>query len=182
MIKTHNITKLKYLCKTILEGKRFNEYVGSGKYWLNHIKAHGNNISTEIIYETDDFENFKKFAIDKSIEYDVINSSEWANLILEGGEGFHGNHKEETKNKISCSSKGRHISEEAKINMSKAQKGKKLTVEHRKNLSLAQKRRSEFSVEHRKNLSKALTGNKNGLGYKHTEEAKQKIKNSKMRN
>ena len=40
-IKTHNITGLKYFGKTI--GNPYS-YKGSGTYWNNHLKKHGNNI------------------------------------------------------------------------------------------------------------------------------------------
>jgi hypothetical protein len=46
-IKTHNITGLKYFGKTTKVNPY--AYTGSGEYWLNHLKIHGNNISTEII-------------------------------------------------------------------------------------------------------------------------------------
>jgi hypothetical protein len=46
-IKTHNITGLKYFGKTTKKDPY--SYIGSGEYWLSHLKIHGKNISTEII-------------------------------------------------------------------------------------------------------------------------------------
>ena len=37
MIKTHNITGLKYLCKTV--NSEPHKYMGSGKYWKKHFGA-----------------------------------------------------------------------------------------------------------------------------------------------
>jgi hypothetical protein len=87
MIKTHNITKLKYLCYTRSEGKIYEDYKGSGKLWKKHLKKYGENITTELIFESSDFEKFKKFAIQKSIEFDIVNSDQWANLKIEEGDG-----------------------------------------------------------------------------------------------
>lgn len=87
MIKTHNITGLKYLCYTRSEGKEYDNYKGSGKKWKYHLKKYGDNITTQLILETSDFEFFKKEAIRLSIEYDIVNSDQWANLKIEEGDG-----------------------------------------------------------------------------------------------
>jgi hypothetical protein len=83
-IKTHNITKLKYLGKT--EKDPFS-YTGSGKYWLRHIKKHGNDVSTQIIYQTEDLQEFRRVALEYSKKYNIVESKEWANLIEESGDG-----------------------------------------------------------------------------------------------
>lgn len=83
MIKTHNDTGLKYLCVTSQE--KYELYKGSGSYWKNHIRAHGNNISTEVLYETDDTDELSQIGLKYSALYDVVESSEWANLIPESG-------------------------------------------------------------------------------------------------
>lgn len=85
LIKTHNKTGLKYLCKT--EKTDWESYLGSGKYWRRHLKQHGNDIKTELLFETENKDDFRKFAKQKSIEFDIINSNEWANLVNEEGDG-----------------------------------------------------------------------------------------------
>ena len=87
MIKTHNETKLKYLCYTRTEGEEYANYKGSGKHWKRHLKKHGDHITTEMIFETEDKEEFKKVATNKSIELDIVNSPQWANLKIEEGDG-----------------------------------------------------------------------------------------------
>lgn len=89
-IKTHNSTGLKYFGKTIQ--LNVEKYKGSGTVWLNHIKKHGYNVSTEIIACFEDIEKCKEFAYDFSIKNDIVNSSEWANLEIERIEGY-GNFK-----------------------------------------------------------------------------------------
>ena len=89
-IKTHNLTGLKYFGKTIQ--LNVEKYRGSGTVWLNHIKKHGYNVSTEIIACFEDIEKCKEFAYDFSIKNDIVNSSEWANLEIERIEGY-GNFK-----------------------------------------------------------------------------------------
>lgn len=160
MIKTHNITKLKYLCKT----KQSNpfKYKGSGKYWTRHLKIHGDDISTEIIFQSEDIIEFSSKCLEYSKQFNVVESEEWANLIhetgLDGGtthnnpywlKGF--KHSDETKAIISEANKksktGRKLSDEHKRSISDTLKGRpndKLrgipkTDEHRKNLSLARK-------------------------------------------
>ena len=83
-IKTHNITGLKYLGKTI---KNPFKYRGSGKYWLRHLNKHGENLSTEIIFETENEEELKNTGIYFSKLYNVVESEEWANLKEEAGDG-----------------------------------------------------------------------------------------------
>ena len=87
MIKKHNITGMKYLCYTRSEGNYYDNYKGSGIKWKKHLKKYGDNITTELIYESYSFEDFKKMAIKKSLEYDIVNSKEWANLKMEEGDG-----------------------------------------------------------------------------------------------
>ena len=54
MIKTHNITGLKYLCKCSHEN--YISYKLSGKYRKRHRKNHGNDVSTEILFQTDNLD------------------------------------------------------------------------------------------------------------------------------
>lgn len=87
MIKTHLSTGLKYLCYTRSDGPYYDSYKGSGKRWLYHLKKYGDSISTELIFESESFEDFKAEAIRKSTEFDVVNSEGWANLKIEEGDG-----------------------------------------------------------------------------------------------
>lgn len=82
-VKTHNITGLKYFGKTIKANPE--KYNGSGLYWKRHLKIHGNNISTKIIGKYDDYDKCSDDAIKFSIENNIIESKEWANLIIENG-------------------------------------------------------------------------------------------------
>ncbi len=83
MIKTHNITGFKYLC--ITKRKEWEAYTGSGVYWLNHIKKYGNDISTELLFESDDYGEFVLQCLLYSELYNVSASEEFANQIPESG-------------------------------------------------------------------------------------------------
>lgn len=83
MIKTHNKTGLKYLC--ITKQKDFEKYTGSGTKWKNHLKKHGVDISTEVIHETEDYEEFVQVCVYYSTMFDVVMNEEFANLIPESG-------------------------------------------------------------------------------------------------
>lgn len=79
---------------------------------------------------------------------------------IELGGNSTGKHSEKTKQKISAAQKGRTFTEEHRSNMSKAHKGLKHTAEQRAK------------------ISNQMLGNKNTLGYRHTEETKQKMSES----
>lgn len=85
MIKTHNVTGLKYLC--ITKRKNWKTYKGSGVYWKNHIKTHGDDISTQLLFETNDYEEFVEQCIYYSQLYNVQENEGFANLIPEIGYG-----------------------------------------------------------------------------------------------
>jgi hypothetical protein len=161
MIKTHKETGLKYLCKTSSQNP--HTYHGSGKYWKRHLKEHGRNVSTEIVFETEDINKFNLKCLEYSKKYDVENSIDWANLIIETGLNggkthddpywLNGHkHSKETKKQISLSSRksiktrkengtykapflGKKHSEDTKTKMSKSSKGKSKSDQHKLNLS-----------------------------------------------
>lgn len=87
MIKTHNKTGLKYLCYTQSTGIYYDNYKGSGKRWKEHLKKHGDDIITVLLFESDSYDEFKLYAIEKSIEFDIVQSDQWANLKPEDGTG-----------------------------------------------------------------------------------------------
>lgn len=87
MIKTHTITGLKYLCYTRKTGLEYDQYIGSGIGWLKHLDENGIHIHTELIYESEDHNEFVTYARAKSIELNIVDSIEWANLKLEEGDG-----------------------------------------------------------------------------------------------
>lgn len=82
--KTHNKTGLKYLGKTSQDPYK---YKGSGLYWKRHLKEHGNDVSTEILFQTEDKEEFKKVALDYSNKFNIVESEDWANFREETGHG-----------------------------------------------------------------------------------------------
>jgi len=84
-LKTHNITGLKYLGKTI--SKDPHKYKGSGVYWKNHITEHGYDVTTEILFETTNKEEFKKVALEYSKKWNIVESKGFANLTVEEGHG-----------------------------------------------------------------------------------------------
>jgi hypothetical protein len=108
-VKKHIKTGLKYFGKTNkLDRSRYN---GSGTYWSNHIKKYGVEFVIELWSKnfTDETE-CTEFAKAVSELFDVVNSKEWANQIVE--DGLSGNpsgffHSELTKQKISATLKGR---------------------------------------------------------------------------
>lgn len=90
MIKTHNITGKKYLCKREADSDdKAIKYTGSGLLWKQHIKEFGKDISTEIIYKCpiSAKEEFRNVAIEYSIKFNIVESDGWLNVITEEGQG-----------------------------------------------------------------------------------------------
>jgi hypothetical protein len=81
-IKKHRTTGIQYFGKTT---KYPEKYQGSGKYWQNHIKIHGNNIETVWYCLFTDKKTLINFATNFSDQNNIIESEEWANLINENG-------------------------------------------------------------------------------------------------
>lgn len=82
--KTHNVTGMNYLGKTSQDPFK---YTGSGTYWKNHIKKHGNDVTTIILKECKDIDELKKWGIYYSELWNIVKSNEWANIRPESGDG-----------------------------------------------------------------------------------------------
>ena len=80
-VKQHDKTGLRYFGKTIQKDPF--RYYGSGKYWKNHIKEHGRQVSTIDVWGFDNLEDAQSFALEFSKINNIANSNEWANLIDE---------------------------------------------------------------------------------------------------
>ena len=155
-IKQHSITGLKYFGRTI-----FNpfEYNGSGKYWVPHYKKYGKEyIKTLEVWGFDNQELCTEFALNFSLQNDIVKSKQWANLVLEDGThsnniGQKGSKRSRiTKEKISKSSKGKPKSEEHKAKISAALKGRPSPLKGIPN-----------SPEHNINISKARIKMRDGV-------------------
>lgn len=83
--KTHNKTGLKYLGKTVSSNP--HKYRGSGKIWSLHIKKHGYDVTTEILFETEDKDLLRDVGLHYSKLWNVVESKDWANLTEENGDG-----------------------------------------------------------------------------------------------
>lgn len=161
-VKTHRKTGLKYLGKTI--GDPYT-YKGSGTVWMRHIKKHGNDVDTEVIFSTENKEELKQKGIYYSNLWNITESSDWANLRPEEGDGgdtFTGRkHKPETISIMKQKAGERQPpSEETRLKISEAKTGVSITLPPR-------------TQEHCDNLSKSLKGKKSwneGVsGYKNKE-------------
>lgn len=156
-LKTHNVTGLKYLGKTV---KNPYEYKGSGKHWQRHIKKYGYDVTTEILLETTDSKQLREVGLLYSSMWNIVQSSEFANLIPEGGDGNSpgSKHSEKTKERMAYSRKGKSFSVETKKKLSKAKMGNK-------NPNYGKK----FSADTISKLAAARTG------FKFDENAKEKM-------
>jgi hypothetical protein len=83
-LKTHRKTGFKYLGKTVNDPFK---YKGSGTHWLRHLNKHGYEVDTEILFTSDDKQEFKKVALKYSYDLDIVNSKNFANIRPESGDG-----------------------------------------------------------------------------------------------
>lgn len=98
MVKTHNITGLKYLCQT--KRKDPLKYFGSGKEWVKHLECYGKTIHTDIILKTKDKQVLNDTGRYYSVLWKITTAMDnfgnkiWANVIAEtgGGPGRAGHH------------------------------------------------------------------------------------------
>lgn len=80
-VKKHNVTGLKYFGKT--ESESPEKYKGSGRYWRSHLRKHGSDVSTVETWIFDNIADASEFAIKFSTENKIVESTEWANEIIE---------------------------------------------------------------------------------------------------
>lgn len=163
-IKKHSITGLKYFGKTTKDPYKYH---GSGTHWTRHIKLHGKeHIVTlwvsELYYDTSIVDHATHF----SIENNIVESSNWANLKPENG--LDGNpsgttHSVEAKAKISAARKGKKLgpqSDEHILKLSIARQGKIVSAETKikQSIALTGKKYGPYSIERRANISASLIG------------------------
>ena len=157
-IKQHNKTGLKYFGKTCRDPLVYN---GSGKRWLNHLRTHGKDISTIWCQEFDDKETLIEFALRFSVQHNIVESGEWANLILENGvDGsvVGTKHSEETKKKISQNTINTHKGQVA------WNKNKTISEEHRLKLVTGQLQYRQAHPEWKEQIKEAkIIGEKKRL-------------------
>ncbi len=176
-VKQHNQTGLKYFGKTSRPDPV--TYYGSGKYWQNHLKKHGYDVTTlwcQLFHSKDEL---VRYANEFSNIHQITESKEWANLKPETGvDGGCAFQSIETRDKISKARLGIPMSDEAKKKSSIRKKGiprpsevieklraskigKKLSDEHRTKISEG-KMGHVVTLETRKKLSLANSGKQHG--------------------
>jgi len=184
LVMEHNITGLKYFCKTTLL-YRMKSYKGSGVAWTKHLKEHGTDIKVTVLGIFEDeyacVEAAKKF----SIENDIVKSIEWANLVIETGKfgasmqgernPFYGKkHKPEVIESMRLKrlgvsvNKGAYQSPEKRAKISASLKGRKNLA-----VSIAMSGR-KLSEETKAKISKA------GKGRVFSNESKEKIRQASL--
>lgn len=141
-------------------------YKGSGTYWNSHLKKHkykNSDIKTWILHVVYNNEDLKFFGLYYSKLFNVIDNKSFANLKYETGEGG--------------GIKGKKLSIEHKKKLSDSHKGKIFSLEHKEKLKQRKlDNPPKISEKHREKL---LEGIKNSVGWKHTDQAKEKMKLSK---
>jgi hypothetical protein len=152
-IKQHSVTGKCYFGKTTRSDPE--HYLGSGVYWLRHVRKHGKEHVVTLWYKlfTDQAE-CTRVALLFSEQQDIVKSDLWLNLNPENGLdgrsiGYH--HSEETLKKMSKPKTPEHCK-----NLSIAGAGKKLPPEVCAKMSISRTGKTrDFTDTHCENLSKA---------------------------
>jgi hypothetical protein len=124
--KTHRITGLQYLGKTTSTDP--HSYTGSGKYWKSHLHKHGFTYDTEILKECTTNDEVKYWGEYYSKLWNIVESTAWANLKPESGDG--GDAGPEGRRKISEAQSGRKHTLDENTAKSKRQTGIKRSPEY----------------------------------------------------
>lgn len=170
-VKQHNTTGLKYFGVT--RKKDPYVYKGSGTYWNQHLLLHGNDVDTIKVWTFNNDAEASAFALEYSKQNNIVESSDWANLIYEDAIGNPGgySHTNEAKLKISKARFGKSLSEEHKHKIKlhharaggggKPHLGKKFSEETKAKMSIAHTGKS-LSEQHKRAISLTRTGIKRG--------------------
>ena len=88
LLKEHNTTGLKYLCRHVTKYEHYcYTYKGSGIYWKRHLAKHGEDFSTTILAACDTEQESIEVGLHYSNLWNVAESKEFANLVPEAGQG-----------------------------------------------------------------------------------------------
>jgi hypothetical protein len=180
LVMEHNITGLKYFCKTALLD-RVNRYKGSGTRWTNHLKVHGKDIKVGVLGFYVEEERCRNAAKQFSVDNKIVESDEWANLVEETGmmdrnmsnslNPFYGKkHTPEMKESMRLAKLGRSVNKGAY--RSPEQKAKiSASLKGRKNPAVSQRLTGrKLTEEHKANVAKGRQG------FKHSMETKEKLR------
>lgn len=168
-LKEHEITGLKYLGQTKRDPFK---YKGSGVYWKQHLKKHGNKVKTTILAECETYEELQILGLQYSEKWDVVKSHLFANLMVENG--LSNKFTPEIIEKIAKSNRGQKRSEETKAKISKGGKGRKLSEETKAKIKAA--RAKQISQPHSEETKAKIKAKRATQKMKpHSEETKAKI-------
>lgn len=132
-VKQHAITGLKYFG---MSEKYPEKYLGSGKYWTRHCKAHGrNHVVTNKVYCFEDEDEASEFAIWFSKENNIVESDEWANLMVETAKQGNNYNRGKTYEEMYGEEKAKRL----KMARSLSNQKRRLTAETGSRISMALK-------------------------------------------
>ncbi len=161
-IKEHNKTGLRYFGKTTRD---VFKYKGSGKYWRNHLRAHGNDVTTiwyELFLSIDELVDFAIFFSEEANIVNAVNANGkkiWANSIPE--DGLHGGQNKGLPSPLRGRPTGRDSvwKGRKRPDHSALLTGRTQTKEHSEKISKALAGK-ERSIAHSENISKSKMGKK----------------------
>lgn len=180
LVMTHNVTGLKYFCKTTVLD-RVHRYKGSGVAWQKHLAENGSDVTVGVLGFYTEEARCLAAAKQFSQENQIVTSLKWANLVEELGKNgaslkgslnpFYGKkHSPEVAEKIRLGKIGRSVNKGAY--RSAAHRAKiSATLKGRSNPGVAEKLKGRtLSEEVKRKISEA------GKGRVFSAESKEKIR------
>lgn len=168
-IKQHSKTGLLYFGKTFQDPEK---YKGSGEYWKAHCKIHGKEINTLWYQLYLDKESIQEDAVRFSIQNKIVESEEWANLVIENGiNSGRGKWTEEQKE----AARGKPKSDEWKALMSEKYSGENNPMFRKSHTEETRAKMSKSHTGKRKTEEQKLKMSGEGnpfFGRTHSEESK----------
>ena len=164
-ITTNMVNGKKYIGQKKF-GRKWEDYLGSGKYFKNALNKYGKDyFKREIIAIAYNKDKLDELEIGFIMEHDATNSSEYYNISRGGGSNAGIFVSQETRNKISSANKGKIVSEETRQKLRDANIGKTRSEETKLKMSGTggvnhQCYGKEHSEETKRKISKANKGRK----------------------
>lgn len=153
-LKIHNKTGLKYLGKTV---KDPFIYKGSGKYWCRHLAKHGDDVTTEILFQSTSKNKIKEKGLYYSNLWSIVENKDFANLKEESGDGgtyLDFDYSKASKDLWSTDEYRNKQLTEGQPKRVKKLIGRKASKEHCQKISNALKNKPK-SESHKRNLSES---------------------------
>lgn len=182
--KTHNITGLQYLGKTKKDPKK---YKGSGIVWRNHCKKYGYDVTTQVLCICYTDREIKYWGSYFSKKWNIVESSDWANLKPEEGDGGYMGASAQAKQAEKLKGHKSWLVAHTDESKQKISATQKLTLQQKTSEEIANRMKNSccrpdtYTIERSAKISKALSNLPKSKKHKHATSISRKAYCKKMK-